>query len=102
MARVKGPLMSAEASGNTTGAALQFRTAGGQTHVYRPPVPGSQNQAPPSPEQEAVRLRFKSICNEWVMLPQGEKATWNEKAWPRGISGYSLFIQDRMKQGVMP
>ncbi len=78
MARVKGPLMSAEASGNTTGAALQFRTAGGQTHVYRPPGPGARirPRRPPSkrPCGSASRASATSgSCSRRARKPPGTR-----------------------------
>lgn len=99
MARVKGPLMSLEASGNTTGAAMQFRTVGGRTHVYRPPAPESQNQGPPTPGQEAIRQRFKVAVASWAALIPQARLAWHEKAAPHGVSGFTLFIQDAMNEG---
>lgn len=102
MARVKGPLMSVEASGNATGACMQFRTVNGRTHVYRPPEPDNQNQAPPTPEQEAVRLRFKAACNLWAALPMAQKSAYSQRANAMNISGYSLFMREHLGLGSAP
>jgi len=102
MARVKGPLMSTEASGNTTGGKMQFRTTPTGTHVYQPPAPSTQNQQPPSPAQEAQRLRFKQACSAWQALTLEEKASYNAAGFGLNMTGLSLFIREYLDLAVPP
>jgi hypothetical protein len=97
MARVKGPLFSLQASGNTTGAALQFRTTPQGCHVYRPMDPREQNQTPPSPAQEAQRRKFKAACDAWSALGDEDKAYWSLRSITTGRTGFTAFIADTMR-----
>jgi len=96
MARVKGPLFSFAASGNTTGGAMQFRTTKAGTHVYQPPDPDTQNQGPPTPEQETQRLRFKEACDEWSALDAPAKTQWAVRGEAFNLSGFSLFMREKL------
>ena len=97
MARVKGPLMSMEARGNVTGGTLQFRTTPQGCHVYRPMDPREQNQTPPSPAQEAQRLKFKAACDAWSALGDEDKAYWRLRGMTTGRTGFTAFISDYMR-----
>ena len=99
MARVKGPLMSFSASGNTTGGSMQFRTTKAGTHVYQPPEPAMQNQAPPSPQQEAQRLKFKEACDEWAKLSFEQKGEYTTRGIPYDLSGFSMFMREKLGLG---
>lgn len=103
MAKVRGPLMSMEASGNWAGQ-LQFRGNRYGGHVYRPPAPSTQNQAPPTEKQAAVRARYALARTAWNALSQVERDTWNTSAQldPRPVTGWNLFLASRMLTGNIP
>ena len=98
MAKVKGPLFSFAASGNTTGGSMQFRTTKAGTHVYQPPDPSKQNQTPPSPQQEAQRLKFKEACNEWALMSFDQRADYAERGAKLDLTGFSMFMREKMTQ----
>ena len=97
MARVKGPLMSMEASGNVAGQ-LQFRGNRHGTHAYRPPDPRTQNQGDATAKQTAVRERYAVIKSFWDTLPNATRNAWNAQAEtdPNDINGWTLFFADTM------
>ena len=97
MARVKGPLFSMEARGNVTGGKLQFRTTPQGCHVYRPMDPKAQNQASPSPAQEAQRLKFKAACDAWSALGEEDRAYWQLRGLASNRTGFTAFLSDRMR-----
>lgn len=103
MARVKGPLMSMEASGNVAGQ-LQFRGNRHGTHVYRPTDPRQQNQGQATQKQTAVRARYRQINAAWNAMSAPERDDWNATAEtdPRAVSGWNLYLAAAMATGNQP
>ena len=90
MARVRGALMSQEASGNFAGQ-MQFRCNRYGGHVYRPPNPATQNQRPATQKQAAVRARYALA-----------RAAWNAKARQADVTGFNLFMAAVMRADSQP
>lgn len=93
MARVRGPLMSMEASGNFAGQ-FQFRHNRYGGHVYKPPVPSTQNQRPATKAQALVRARYAAGRLEWNGLEENVRSSWAATARARknDVTGFNLFM----------
>lgn len=93
MARVRGPLMSMEASGNFAGQ-MQFRCNRYGGHVYRPPDPTTQNQRPATQSQSVVRQRYRSAVAAWRALSEQDRNGWRAQgsAMLNDVSGWNLFL----------
>lgn len=103
MARVRGPLMSFEASGTFAGA-MQFRGNRAGQHVYRPPDPAKVNQVPPSLAQAAIRARYADAAATWAGLSDPERQTWEARAdlEPGQVHGWNLYLRAYLKAPVIP
>lgn len=95
MARVRGPLMSADARG-VLGPLLLFRGGKKAAHAYLPGDPNKLNQRPPTPAQQARRTIYAEALAAWQALDPGAKDTWTAKAKarPDAVSGWNLYFQD--------
>lgn len=93
MARVRGPLMSQEASGNFAGQ-MQFRCNRYGGHVYRPQDPATQNQRPATAKQSAQRARYALARVAWNTLEESESGAWvaMDKARQADVTGFNLFM----------
>lgn len=101
MARVRGPLMSFEASGNFAGQ-MQFRCNRYGGHVYRPPDPVTQNQRPATVAQTAQREKYALGRAAWNTLDEEDKIAWNATATAskEDVTGFNLFMQMAMTTGL--
>lgn len=97
MARIKGPLMSVEASGQW-GGALLFRKGKAGGHVSRLPAADARGTRPATQAQLAVRSRYTQGREAWNALTSDQRAVWMERAEtdPRPITGFNLFMQRSM------
>jgi len=93
MAKVRGPLMSMDASGQV-GDDHQFRANRYGTHAYLPRDRRKQNQQAPSAAQTAVRSDYAQAHAAWLALSQGERDAWNAQAntKARQVNGWNLFF----------
>lgn len=103
MARVRGALMSQEASGNFAGQ-MQFRCNRYGGHVYRPPNPATQNQRPATQKQAAVRARYALARAAWNALGESESGAWvaMAKARQADVTGFNLFMAAVMRADSQP
>lgn len=103
MAKVRGPLMSVDARG-ALGSLLLFRGGKHGTRVYRPADPAKVNQRPPTDAQDEIRGYYGDTVQEWRELDQQTRDDWNAKAAadPRAVTGWNLFVQDRMRARQEP
>lgn len=100
MARVKGPVYSADATGNFAGGLIQFRHHRGGLHVYRPTDPSRQNQKSPSSAQQAIRQRYREALAAWRGLSESARSDWNARGATMALSGWNLFLSKF--QGAVP
>lgn len=98
MAKIKGPLFSADATGNFAKGAMQFRGGLRGTHAYRPKSPKTVNQAPPTQKQTEVRNAYRTILDEWKSLDEATKAEWDVDAirTEEPITGWNLYFRSRL------
>ena len=95
MARVRGPLMSLDATGQF-GGAICFRHHEGGVHVLPVVAPGSRTKGwKPSAAQVAQRGRYREANAAWRALGAGERGEWNDLARGTGgnVSGWNLFLK---------
>ena len=88
MPRVKGPLLSIEAKG-TLGGAITYQGGLSGSRVTKPPLHRDARSA----KQIVQRVAYANARDEWSWLSDSEKATWNGKAYGRGMTGYNYFLQ---------
>ena len=79
MAKVKGPLMSQDASGTLAGE-VRFRHQSGHVLVYRNGAPGSVRKARPSPSQARVRAKYAEARQRWQALTPKQRRYWEDQA----------------------
>ena len=93
MAKVKGPLMSLDASGTLAGE-VRFRHQSGHVLVYRDGSPGSVRKARPSPAQARVRAKYAEARERWRALTPKQRRYWEEYALTldAGLSAWNCFL----------
>ena len=88
MARVKGPLMSMEASGSV-GNSVTFSRWKGRPYVRRHTVPAN----PKSPKQTSVRAMLRWLSQWWVSIDPADQATWEPLAAADSISPFNAYVR---------
>lgn len=98
MAKIRGPLFSAEAAGNFAKGAMQFRGGLRGTHAYKPKSTKTVNQTEPTQKQTKVRSAYRTILDEWKSLDEAGKAQWDASAIESGepITGWNLYFKSRI------
>lgn len=93
MAKVKGPLMSLDASGTLAGE-VRFRHQSGHVLVYRNGAPGSVRKARPSPSQARVRAKYADARLRWQALTPKQRRYWEDqaRALDAGLSAWNCFL----------
>jgi hypothetical protein len=66
-----------------------FRKAGKQTD-------------PKTPAQCAMRSAFKEAVAAWGEFDESEKKKWNTRGRKENMSGYHLFMKEKMKKSPQP
>jgi hypothetical protein len=97
MAKVRGPLMSAQASG-IYDSTLCFRQHGIKTTVARRP----QRTAPQTMQQATHTDAVRSMLIGWRSLTTGQKATWATAGTSHGMPGYNWYFHQWFAQAVTP
>ena len=100
MARVKGPLMSLDASG-TLAREVRFRHESGHVLVYRDGAPGSVRRRPPTASQAQVRSKFAAARARWRALTAEQRAAWQVYARDLavGLSAWNGFLSCVLRGG---
>jgi len=57
---------------------------------------------PRTDAQQAVRKAYGRCVEEWRKLSPEEKASYEERARPLGISGWNLFVKERLPAYLVP
>jgi hypothetical protein len=91
MARVSGPLMSVDASGQF-GGAMVFGKWKGRNYVRQLVTPAN----PKSAKQTGVRSMMKFLAQIWYGLSAPVKATWDEMAATKSISAFNAFVGENL------
>ena len=101
MARVKGPLMSLDASGTIAGD-TRLRHMRGHVLMYRGGEPGSVRRQAPSASQAAVRTRFADARARWRTLSPKQRAYWQQVAreLDAGLTAWNCFLSCVLRGGA--
>ena len=101
MARVKGPLMSLDASGTIAGD-TRLRHMRGHVLMYRGGEPGSVRRQAPSASQVQVRARFADARARWWTLSPKQRAYWQEVARElgAGLTAWNCFLSCVLRGGA--
>ena len=93
MAKVKGPLMSLDASGTLAGD-TRLRHMRGHVLMYRGGEPGSVRRREPSAPQAQVRAKFAQARARWRTLSPKQRAYWQGVALEldAGLSAWNCFL----------
>mgnify|MGYP001765784216 CR=1 FL=1 len=93
MAKVKGPLMSLDASGTIAGD-TRLRHMRGHVLMYRGGEPGSVRRKAPSATQAQVRAKFADARARWRTLSPPQRAYWQAVAQElgAGLSAWNCFL----------
>lgn len=96
MPKVKGPLMSATASG-TFRNMIEFRTVGNATRVAgRRTAPRTRTAA-----QQVQSARFAAAVGGWGRLDVPGKASWKAAAAGTATTGYQLYLREYQRQAIV-
>ncbi len=100
MARVKGPLMSMDATG-IFAQEMCFRHQSGHVVAYRHGAPGTRLPVRPSPSQAQVRARFSDAKARWRALAPDRRAAWRAYAaeLDAGLSGWNCYLSCVLRGG---
>ena len=101
MARVKGPLMSQDASGTIAGD-TRLRHMRGHVLMYRGGEPGSVRRQAPSASQVQVRSRFADARARWRTLSPKQRAYWQQVAreLDAGLTAWNCFLSCVLRGGA--
>ena len=93
MAKVKGPLMSLDASGTIAGD-TRLRHMRGHVLMYRGGEPGSVRRKAPTASQAEVRARFTDARARWWALTGEQRAAWQAHAQDlgAGLTAWNCFL----------
>ncbi|HPB76107.1 MAG TPA: hypothetical protein PLY96_12760 [Chromatiaceae bacterium] len=93
MAKVKGPLMSLDASGTIAGD-TRLRHMRGHVLMYRGGEPGSVRRQAPSASQAQVRAKFAEARARWRTLNPQQRAYWQDVAreLDAGLTAWNCFL----------
>lgn len=91
MALITGPLHSDDASGRFAGS-LVFSKWKGRNYCRQLVTPAN----PQSAKQVGVRKMMRWLSQLWSGLTAGNKATWDELAAARDISGFNAFVGENL------
>jgi len=87
MVKIKGPMMSLDASGSLADA-LVFSTWKGQPYVRTLVTPTN----PKSPAQLGMRAMLAFLSHHWIILSLEDKTTWAETALNANISPFNAYL----------
>jgi len=87
MVKLKGPMMSAAASG-PLGQSTSFSSWKGRAYAKKKTIPGD----PGSPAQIGYRVMVAFLSTEWKKLSSADHATWVPRALETNVPPYSAFI----------
>ena len=93
MAKVKGPLMSLDASGTLAGD-TRLRHMRGHVLMYRGGEPGSVRRKAPSASQAEVRAKFAEARARWWALTGEQREAWQVHAHElgAGLTAWNCFL----------
>jgi len=92
MVKIKGPMMSLDASG-TLGDAVTFSKWKGRAYVRERVIPSN----PKSGAQVGRRAMFIFLTQQWTNLSAANKATWQELADQLVASPFSAYVSANME-----
>ncbi len=100
MAKVRGPLMSLDASGTLAGE-VRFRHQSGHVLVYRDGAPGSVDRKGPTAAQQAQRELYAEAVTRWRELAAEFRAEWvaYAAAQGKGLTPWNLFLSCVLRGG---
>jgi len=97
MAKVKGPLMSLDASGSIAGSITFSKWKGVKTARIK-----STPSNPDTAGQQAQRTTFSLAVASWKAQDAADQLTWTNRAKALGLnmSGFNLYVREYIAQGV--
>ena len=100
MAKVRGPLMSLDASGTVAGD-TRLRHMRGHVLMYRGGAPGSVKRKAPSESQMRTRERYAYACQRWRVLTPEQRRYWENFAMAagEGLSAWNCFLACVLRRG---
>ncbi len=100
MARVKGPLMSLDASGTIAGD-TRLRHMRGHVLMYRGGEPGSVRRKEPTAAQVRARERYSDACQRWRSLTSEQRLYWENYARVAGygLTAWNCFLSCVLRRG---
>ena len=98
MAKVKGPLLSLQASG-TIADAITFSKWKGVATARAKSTPTNPNTT----AQQTQRTAFSNAVASWQAQDAATHTTWNQRATALGLamSGFNLYVREYIAQGVV-
>ena len=98
MAKVKGPLLSLNASGSIADSMTFGKWKGINTCRIKS-TPTNPNTA----NQQAQRTTFSNAVASWKAQEETTQGTWNTRASEMGVnmSGFNLYVREYISQGVV-
>ena len=93
MVKVKGPMMSLDASGTLAGT-FTFSKWKGRNTVRSHAVPSN----PRSPAQVSTRAMMKFLATAWTNLSTAQKATFQTIATTYAISPFNAYVKHNMSR----
>ena len=87
MVKVRGPLISIDASG-TLGDAITYSKWKGRSYVRRRVIPAN----PQTGAQTGRRAMFSFLTKQWDALSSGDQATWQDLADDLVVSPFHAFL----------
>lgn len=100
MAKVKGPLMSLDASGTLAGD-TRLRHMRGHVLMYRGGEPGSVKRKAPTAAQVRSRERYAYAGQRWRVLTSEQRGYWENVARESGagLSAWNCFLSCVLRRG---
>ena len=98
MAKVKGPLMSLEATGQFGGELVFRRSGRGVTAYQKPAAPA----AAPSAAQTAVRDEYRAIHQDWLALSDAQREDYRQQGRVVGLPGWNVYFTERKAKAEPP
>ena len=100
MAKVRGPLMSLDASGTVAGD-TRLRHMRGHVLMYRGGAPGSVKRKAPSESQMRTRERYAYACQRWRVLTPEQRLYWENyaRAAGEGLTAWNCFLACVLRRG---
>ena len=95
MVKLKGPLLSLEASG-TIADTLTIQEWKGRTYMRKKPQPADAK----SGKQIGMRAMFSYLTKHWDSISSIDKATWNTRAASKNILPFNAYLNENLLRWV--